>query len=96
MIGYRIRRFLDLWAEAGATMRAFLLWSGANTAVAFGLLVSSFFLLFVMNAPGFQRLVLFGYIAVAIAWIISIFLIDTVYGYVDPVSDDEGGDENSE
>lgn len=84
MLGYRVRRFLALWAEAGRTMRAFLLWSGANTVVAFGLLVTSVFLLVVMNAPGFQRTVLFGYIAVAVVWIVSIFLIDAVYSYVDP------------
>ncbi|MFB6088111.1 MAG: hypothetical protein ABEJ85_06280 [Haloarculaceae archaeon] len=92
MIGYRIRRFLGLWADAGSTMRAFLLWSATNTVVAFGLLFSSFFLLLVMNAPGFQRAILFGYIGLAVAWIVSIFLIDTVYSYVDPAS--ESGSES--
>ncbi|MFB6087558.1 MAG: hypothetical protein ABEJ85_03465 [Haloarculaceae archaeon] len=84
MIGYRIRRFLDAWANADTDVRVFLAWQAANTGVAFGLLFSSFFLLFVMNAPGFQRAILFGYIAVAVLWICSIFGIEPVYRWVGP------------
>jgi hypothetical protein len=84
MIGYRIRRFLDAWREADTPLRAFLFWQAANTVLAFGLLFSSFSLLFVMNAPGFQRTVVFGYIAVAVCWVCSIFAIEPVYRWVDP------------
>jgi hypothetical protein len=84
MIGYRVRRFLDAWAEAESTMRAFLLWNASNTLLAFALAASSVLLLVVTAAPGFQRTVLFGHIAVAVAWTLSVFVIGPVYERVGP------------
>ena len=55
MIGYRVRRFLQAWREEEPMVQAFLAWNAANTLVAFGLLLSSFFLLVLASAPGYQR-----------------------------------------
>ena len=68
-------------------MRAFLLWSGANTVLAFALLFGAFGLLVATSAPGFQRTVLVGYVAVAVAWLVSIFVIGPVFDRVVPVED---------
>lgn len=79
MIGYRIRRFGEAWAESGPVVRVFLLWNATNTVLAFGLAASSVVLLSVTTVPGFQRALLFGYIAVAVAWTLSVFLIGPAY-----------------
>ncbi|PSQ08851.1 hypothetical protein BRC95_02385 [Halobacteriales archaeon QS_5_68_33] len=79
MIGYRVRRFLAAWREQSRRVRAFLAWNAANTLAAFALLLSSFFLLAVLGRPGFQRTVLFGYIVVAVVWLVSVFAIGPAY-----------------
>lgn len=84
MIGYRIRAFLDHYREAGRTMRLFLLWNAANTVLAFALLVGSFVLLVVANAPGSQRPLLLSFTVVAVLWLLSVFVIGPVYDRVDP------------
>lgn len=87
MIGYRVRRFLEAWRAEEGRMRLFLLWSGANTVLAFALLVGAFALLVVTNAPGYQRAVLVAYVAVAVAWMLSIFTIGPVYDRTVPVEE---------
>jgi len=84
MFLYRLQRFLDAWREEDALVRAFLLWSGTNTIAAFALLVGSFSLFSVLSTPGFQGTLLFGYIAVAVAWTLSIFLIGPAYDRFGP------------
>ncbi|PSP33180.1 hypothetical protein BRC64_04255 [Halobacteriales archaeon QH_10_67_22] len=84
MIVYRIRRFFEAWAEEDATVRVFLAWNAANTVVAFLLLVGAFALLVATSAPGFQRSLLLGYIAVAVGWLLSIFVIGPAYERVVP------------
>jgi hypothetical protein len=79
MIGYRVRRFLEVWAEEDRTTRVFLAWNAANTWVALVLLVGSVGLLAVMSAAGFQRAILLSYIAVAVAWLVSVFVIGPAY-----------------
>ncbi len=84
MIGYRLRRFLAAWREEDTRVRAFLAWNAANTLAAFGLLLSSFALLVVASTPGYQRALLFGYIAVAVCWLVSVFVIGPAYERVGP------------
>lgn len=78
MIG-SVRRFLAALVEEDARTRAFLLWDAGNTVVAVGLLVGAFALLVVTAEPGFQRGPLLAYIAVAVAWLLSIFTIGPLY-----------------
>jgi len=92
MIGYRVRRFLEVWEEEDRTMRAFLAWNAANTWLAFALLVGSVGLLAVMSAPGFQRTVLLSYIAVAVVWLVSVFVIGPVYERVVTPEEAENGE----
>ena len=82
MIGYRVRRFLDVWRAKDQTTKLFLAWSATNTLTAFGLLVGSFAVLVAANAPGFQRGLLAGFTTVAVVWILSIFFIGPVYDRV--------------
>ncbi|WP_459193455.1 hypothetical protein [Halosimplex sp. J119] len=84
MIGSQIRRFLAAWREESRAMQAFLLWDAGNTVVAVGLLVGAFALLVATSAPGFQRTPLLAYIAVAVCWLLSIFVIGPVYDRVGP------------
>ena len=79
MILYRLRRFLAAWREEDARIRAFLAWNATNTLAAFGLLFSSFFLLVLVSAPGYQRTLLLAYIGVAVVWLVSVFVIGPVY-----------------
>lgn len=79
MIGYRIRRFLDAWRGEDRVTRLFLAWNAANTLVAFALLFGAFALLVVTNAPGYQRTPLLAYVAVAVAWLFSVFGIGPAY-----------------
>jgi len=84
MIGYRLRLFLEAWREETGATRAFLLWGGANTVVAFALLFGAFGVLVATSAPGFQRGILLGYVAVAVCWLVSIFTIGPAYERVVP------------
>jgi len=79
VILYRLRRFLAAWREEDARIQAFLAWNATNTLVAFGLLFSSFFLLVLASAPGYQRTLLLAYIGVAVVWLVSVFVIGPVY-----------------
>ena len=88
MIGYRIQRFLEAWAEEDQTVRAFLAWNATNTVLAFLLPMGAVGLLFVMNAPGFQRTLLLSYVVVAVAWLVSVFAIGPVYDRVVPPEDE--------
>ena len=79
MIGYRVRRFLEVWTEederhprVGGVPRQ----EDPSGAV---LLVGSVGLLAVMSAAGFQRAILLSYIAVAVAWLVSVFVIGPAY-----------------
>lgn len=87
MIGYRIRRFREVWDEEGRATRAFLAWNAANTVLAFLLLVGAVGLLVVTNRPGFQRTTVLAYVVVAVAWLLSIFVIGPVYERVRPSED---------
>jgi hypothetical protein len=84
MIGYRIQQFLEAWEREEPPVQVFLAWNAANTVFAFLLLGGAVGLLFVMSAPGFQRTILQGYIVVAVAWLLSIFLIGPAYDRVVP------------
>jgi hypothetical protein len=92
MIGYRVRRFLEVWSEEDRTTRVFLAWNAANTWVAFALLVGSVGLLAVMSAPGFQRTILLSYITVAVVWLVSVFVIGPAYDRA-VAPDDTAGDD---
>lgn len=74
-----IQRFLEAMREESPAMRVFVLWNASNTVLAAGLLVGAFALLVVTSAPGFQREVLLAYIAVAVAWLVSIFTIGPAF-----------------
>ena len=84
MIGYRLQRFFEAWEREEPPVQVFLAWNAANTVLAFLLPVGAVGLLFVMNAPGFQRTILQSYIVVAVAWLLSIFLIGPAYDRVVP------------
>jgi hypothetical protein len=89
MLGYRLRRFLDVWAQADRPTRVFLAWNAANTWLAFALLVGAVALLAVMSSPGFQRAILLSYIAVALLWLVSVFVIGPAYERVAPADADQ-------
>ena len=89
MIGYRVRRFVAAWREEEPVVQAFLAWNAANTVLAFALLFSSFALLVLASAPGYQRDLLLGYIVVAVFWLVSMFVIGPAYERFAPVEDDE-------
>lgn len=89
MILYRLRRFVAAWREEDTRVQAFLAWNAANTLTAFALLFSSFFLLVLASAPGYQRTLLLAYIAVAVVWLLSVFVIGPVYDRVVPSEEPE-------
>jgi len=89
VIGYRLRRFVAAWREEDSRVQAFLAWNAANTLTAFALLFSSFFLLVLVSAPGYQRSLLLAYIGIAVVWLLSVFLIGPVYEWVVPSEERE-------
>lgn len=89
MILYRLRRFLTAWREEDTLVQAFLAWNAANTLTAFALLFSSFFLLVIVSAPGYQRTLLLAYIGVAVVWLVSVFVIGPVYERFVPAKERE-------
>jgi len=95
MIVYRVRRFVEAWREEESVVQAFLAWNAANTLVAFGLLLSSFLLLVLASAPGYQRTLLLSYIVVAVLWLVSVFVIGPAYERFAPVDDDQTSTETS-
>ena|GEM_PF-1266426 len=89
MILYRLRRFLAAWREEDARIQVFLAWNAANTLTAFALLFSSFLLLVLASAPGYQRSLLLAYIGVAVVWLLSVFVIGPVYERFAPIEERE-------
>jgi len=89
VILYRLRRFLAAWREEDARIQVFLAWNAANTLTAFALLFSSFLLLVLASAPGYQRSLLLAYIGVAVVWLLSVFVIGPVYERFAPIEERE-------